>query len=96
MRRAVFLVAAGLVCVTGVSAQQHRIETLKSTPTIHVGKTGVFSGLGHKHEVSAPIHSGTADVGSHPAVEIHVNASELRVIGKDDSEKDPPKCRRRC
>jgi polyisoprenoid-binding protein YceI len=88
MRRAAFLAAAGLVCVMRVSAQQHKIDTLKSTLTIHVGKTGVFSGLGHEHEVSAPIHSGAADIGSHPVVEIHVNASELRVIGKDDSEKD--------
>ena len=48
----------------------------------------VFSGLGHEHEVRAPIHSGTADTGSHPAVEVHVNARELRVIGKDEPEKD--------
>ena len=63
----------------GVSAQQHNIDTQKSTLTIHVGKTGVFSGLGHEHEVRAPIHSGTADTGSHPAVEVHVDARELRV-----------------
>ena len=88
MRQTVFLVAASLVCVSGVSAQQHNIDTQKSTLTIHVGKSGVFSGLGHEHEVSAPIRSGTADIGSHPAVEIHVNAPELRVIGKGDSEKD--------
>src|SRR6202040_1282287 len=86
--RTVFLAAASLVCVPGVSAQQHNVDTQKSTLTIHVGKTGAFSGLGHEHEVRAPIHSGTADTGSHPAVEIHVNAPELRVIGKDDSEKD--------
>ena len=53
-----------------------------------MGKTGAFSGLGHEHEVRAPIHSGTADTGSHPAVEIHVNARDLRVIDKDDSDKD--------
>jgi polyisoprenoid-binding protein YceI len=88
MRRIVFLAAASLVCVLGVSAQQHDIDTQKSTLTIHVGKTGAFSGLGHEHEVRAPIHSGTADTGSHPAVEIHVNARELRVIDKDDSDKD--------
>jgi polyisoprenoid-binding protein YceI len=86
--RTVFLAAASLVCVLGVSAQQHNVDTQKSTLTIHVGKTGAFSALGHEHEVRAPIHSGTADTGSHPAVEIHVNARELRVIGKDDSEKD--------
>jgi hypothetical protein len=88
MRQTVFLTTVGLVCVLGVSAQQHNIDTQKSTLTIHVGKTGVFSGLGHEHVVSASIHSGTADTGSHPAVEMHVDARALRVIGKDDSEKD--------
>jgi polyisoprenoid-binding protein YceI len=86
--RTVFLAAASLVYVLGVSAQQHNVDTQKSTLTIHVGKTGAFSAFGHEHEVRAPIHSGTADTGSHPAVEIRVNAPELRVIGKDDSEKD--------
>ena len=76
------------MCVPGVSAQQHNIDTQKSTLTIHVGKTGVLSGLGHEHEVRAPIHTGTADTGSHPSVEIHVNARDLRVIDKDESDKD--------
>jgi polyisoprenoid-binding protein YceI len=88
MMRTVFWVAASFVCVLGVSAQQHNIDTQKSTLTIHVGKTGAFSGLGHEHEVRAPIHSGTADTGSKPAVEIHVDARALRVIDKDASEKD--------
>src|ERR1700688_4859511 len=88
MRETVFLASVSLMCVSGVSAQQHNIDTHKSTLTIHVGKTGVFSGLGHEHVVSAPIHSDTADTGSHPTVEIHVDARALRVIGKNDSEKD--------
>jgi polyisoprenoid-binding protein YceI len=88
MRRAVLLVAASLVCALGVSAQQHNIDTQKSTLTIHVGKTGAFSGLGHEHEVRAPIQGGTADTGSHPAVEIHVDARALRVIDKEGSQKD--------
>src|SRR5713226_1137543 len=88
MRRTLLLAAASLVYALGVSAQQHNIDTQKSTLTIHVGKTGVFSGLGHEHEVRAPIHSGTADTGAHPAVEIHVDARALRVIGKDEPEKD--------
>jgi hypothetical protein len=88
MRRTVFLAAASCVCGLGVSAQQRNIDTQKSTLTIHVGKTGVFSGLGHEHEVRAPIHSGTADTGAHPSVEMHVDARELRVIGKDEPEKD--------
>jgi polyisoprenoid-binding protein YceI len=88
MGRAVFLAAMSLMCVLGTSAQQHNIDTQKSTLTIHVGKTGAFSALGHEHEVRAPIHSGTADTGAHPAVEMRVDARALRVIDKDDSEKD--------
>src|SRR5579864_4145607 len=88
MRRTVFLAAVSWMCGLGASAQQHEIDTQKSTLTIHIGKTGVFSGLGHEHEVRAPIHRGTADTGSHPAVEIHVDARALRVIGKDEPEKD--------
>jgi polyisoprenoid-binding protein YceI len=88
MRQTVFLAAGSLVCVLGVSAQQYNIDTQKSTLTIHVGKAGIFSGLGHEHEVRAPIHSGTADTGSHLAVEVHVDARALRVIGKDEPEKD--------
>src|ERR1700676_3866108 len=88
MKQTVFLVTAILMCVLGMSAQQHNIDTQKSTLTIHVGKTGVFSGLGHEHEVRAPIHGGTADTGSHPAVEMRVDARALRVIDKDESEKD--------
>ncbi len=83
-----FLAAVSLVCVLDLGAQQHNIDTQKSTLTIHVGKTGAFSGLGHEHEVRAPIHSGTADTGPHPVIEIHVNALELRVIDKDASDKD--------
>jgi polyisoprenoid-binding protein YceI len=88
MRRIVFLAAASLLCVLDVGAQQHTIDTQKSTLTIHVGKTGAFSALGHEHEVRAPIQSGTADTGSHPAVEMHVDARALRVIDKDASEKE--------
>jgi polyisoprenoid-binding protein YceI len=87
--RSIFLTALTLICVLPATAQQHKVDTQKSTLTIHVGKTGALSGVGHEHEVSAPIHSGTAKTGSHPAVEIHVNAADLRVVDKDKSaDKD--------
>jgi polyisoprenoid-binding protein YceI len=88
MRRILFVAAASLMCALGASAQQRMVDTQKSTMTIHVGKTGLFSGLGHEHEVRAPIHSGTADTGSHPTVEIRVNAVELRVLDPGESDKD--------
>jgi polyisoprenoid-binding protein YceI len=88
MRSILVVAAMSLVCVFQVSAQQRNIDTQKSTLTIHVGKTGAFSALGHEHEIHAPIHSGTADTGARPAVEIHVNARELRVTDKDAAEKE--------
>jgi polyisoprenoid-binding protein YceI len=88
MRRILFVVAVILLCALGLSAQQRNIDTQKSTITIHVGKTGAFSGFGHEHEVRAALHSGTADTGAHPAVEIHVNARDLRVIDPDASDQD--------
>jgi len=91
MRWTVFLAVASLMCVPCLSAQQHDIDTQNSTLTIHVGKTGAFAGLGHEHEVRAPIQRGTADTGSHPAVEIHVDARALRVIDKDDDRVEVQK-----
>jgi polyisoprenoid-binding protein YceI len=88
MRSMLAVVAMSLVCTFDVSAQQRNIDTQKSTLTIHVGKTGAFSALGHEHEIHAPIHSGTADTGTNPAVEIHVIARELKVTDKDASEKE--------
>src|SRR5450432_360892 len=88
MKRSLFLAAASLLWVPHAGAQQHNIDAQKSTLTIHVGKTGAFSGFGHEHEVRASIHSGTADIGSHPGVEIHINARELRVIDKNESDSD--------
>ena len=40
--RTALLTAASFVCAQGVSAQQHTIDTQKSTLTIHVSKTGAF------------------------------------------------------
>jgi polyisoprenoid-binding protein YceI len=88
MRSMLAVVAMSLACAFDVSAQQRNIDTQKSTLTIHVGKTGAFSALGHEHEIHAPIHSGTADTGTNPAVEIHVIARELKVTDKDASEKE--------
>ena len=88
MKRTAFLAATTLACALSTSAQRHNVDTQKSTLTIHVDKTGFFSGFGHEHEVRVPIQSGTADTGSRPAVEIHVDARALRVIDKDASEKE--------
>ena len=86
--KAVILAAVSLLFATGVSAQQHAIDTKKSTLTIHVGKTGAFSAFGHEHEIRGAIDAGRADTGAHPSVEVHVDARTLKVIDKDASEKE--------
>ena len=90
MKRTLLLAAAAVLSCTsgGAVAQQRTVDTKKSTLSIHVGKTGFFSGFGHEHDVRAPIQSGTADTGAHPSVEIHVDARTLRVIDKDASETE--------
>jgi polyisoprenoid-binding protein YceI len=82
-RTAFFLCAANLAA----SAQQHAIDIAKSTMTVRVYKAGVFSALGHNHEIAAPIARGTADTSAHQ-VELYVNASALQVRDPDTSGKD--------
>src|SRR5258708_5254555 len=88
MKRTISMTLATLLCTLAAPAQQRNVDTDKSTITIHVGKTGILSGLGHEHEVRAPIHGGTAELGANPVVEIHVDARALQVIDKDASDQE--------
>lgn len=85
--KTVILAAVSLLFTANLSAQEHSIDTKQSTLTIHVGKTGMFSALGHEHEIRGAISSGSAETGAHPRVEVHVNARALKVIDKDESAK---------
>ena len=55
---------------------------------MHVGKAGAFSGFGHSHEISAPIVRGDVETSKPLSVQFSVNAAAMKVIGKDESEKD--------
>jgi len=65
----------------------HAIDTRTSVMTVRVYKAGMLSAMGHDHEISAPIASGTVDTGAQRA-ELHVDASALRVRDPKGSEKD--------
>lgn len=69
------------------NAQPHPIDAGKSTLTVRVYKAGVFSALGHNHEIAAPIASGAVDTAAH-RVELEVKASALQVRDPDASGKD--------
>ena len=69
------------------SAQPRAIDTAKSVMTVRVYKAGVFSALGHNHEISAPISGGTVDVAARQ-VELRAQSRTLKVVDPGVSEKD--------
>ncbi len=58
-----------------------------SVITIHVSKSGLFSGLAHNHVVVAPISQAHLDPAA-LAAEITVTTKEMKVTDSDVSEKD--------
>ncbi len=55
--------------------------------TVYVSKAGVFSALGHDHEISVPIMKGTFDAAAHH-VDLRMSATGMRVRDTGISEKD--------
>jgi len=62
-----------------LSAQDLAIDVQRSTITIHVGKAGLLSAVGHEHWVNAPIASGSFSESGAPHVEFTVHSTALRV-----------------
>jgi polyisoprenoid-binding protein YceI len=77
-----------LISPLALSAQQRHIDTSNSSLSIHVGKTGVFAGFAHDHDISAPIMHGTVNTSVPLSVELRVDARKLRVLDPEASEKD--------
>lgn len=84
-----------MVLLSGLSgptavAQSHENAAAKpqqSMITIHVFKSGLFSGFAHNHIVAAPISHATLDPAK-LAAEITVMTKEMKVTDQDISEKD--------
>lgn len=70
-----------------IAAQPRPIDLQKSGMTVRVLKAGVFSALGHDHEIAAPIAGGTVDITSR-RVELRCSAAALRVRDAGVSDKD--------
>ena len=68
-------------------AQPAAIDTAHSTVTVHVYKTGLFSGLAHNHIVLAPIASGTVDP-TQRTVAFSFNAADLKIADTEGSESE--------
>jgi hypothetical protein len=69
------------------SVAPREIDTQRSVMTVRVFKSGLFSAFGHDHEINAPIRQGGYSESS-PAVDLTVDARQMRVVDKDASEKD--------
>src|SRR5438552_16086016 len=76
--------ACPLLVVFALSVPSHAatrsVDTSRSSLTIHVGKSGVFSAFGDNHTIRAPITSGKVDEPPAPRVEVTVEAKKLTVL----------------
>jgi polyisoprenoid-binding protein YceI len=74
-------------------AQERSIDKAKSVITVRVFKTGVFSALGHDHEIAAPVDSGSVNsIGR--SVQVRVRTAALRVHDPNASAKDREEIRK--
>jgi len=80
-------IAAATMVQAADSAGTQAIDPEKSVITVTVFKAGLFSALGHNHEITAPIRSGSFSQ-QPPAVSLTVNARDLKVMDRDISDKD--------
>jgi polyisoprenoid-binding protein YceI len=75
-----------LTLSTAASPAGRSIDSAHSSLHVHVYKSGLFSALGHNHDVEAPIESGEVTEGDTPFAEFRVDARKLRVL---DTEASP-------
>jgi len=70
------------------AAQAVSVDTGRSTLTVHVEKSGLFSAFAHNHTIQASIASGQLDVEKRSAT-LSFNAKEMKVLdeGVKDSER---------
>ena len=86
MRRAVNVLSVLLLLVVVAGAQSAQIDPQRSSMTVKVAKSGLFSAFGHNHEVRAPVSSGR--IVGEASVELAVDARAMQVLDPDLSAKD--------
>jgi hypothetical protein len=78
--------SAAILATGPLMAQEKAIDTQRSTITIHVGKSGLFSAAAHDHIVDAPISNGTISESLNPHIEFRVETAKMSV--KPDARID--------
>src|SRR5580698_3737077 len=86
MRLSTLALWTAIVAAAPLVAQEKAIDTQRSTITIHVGKSGLFSAAAHDHIVDAPISNGTISELANPHIEFRVETAKMSV--KPDAKID--------
>jgi polyisoprenoid-binding protein YceI len=79
-----------LLCFIGSQyalAVERQIDPEQSTLTIHVGKSGLLSALGHEYTVTAPIADGTINDGASAEISFRVETARLTVLPEEHESK---------
>ena len=87
IREIAFICVASFALPATAQPQQRAIDVHTSVVTIRVFKTGLFSALGHDHEIAAAVSNGSVDATARQ-VELSVNAAALKLRDADISETD--------
>src|SRR5580698_9569840 len=86
MRLSTVVACMAIAAAASLMAQEKAIDTQRSTITIHVGKSGLFSAAAHDHTISAPISSGAIVESGAPHIEFRVETAKMTV--KPDPKVD--------
>jgi polyisoprenoid-binding protein YceI len=84
-----FIALTLCLCLTRLAAapsDAREVDSLHSTMTVRVYKSGFLSAFGHNHEIQAPIRSGQVKESGSPSVELRVDARKLRVLDPEASD----------
>jgi hypothetical protein len=83
------MLAIGLwVGPNNLYAQRQAIDVNRSSLTIRVFKSGVFSAFAHDHEIKAPLDEGGIDSSANPSVQLRLDSRKMRVLDPEISAKD--------
>ena len=84
-----------LACPAPASAQPRALDTVRSTMTVRIFKSGLLGAFGDNHVVQAPLTEGSVEESPTPYVELVVDASQMRVLdpGLSPTERDEVEAR---
>jgi polyisoprenoid-binding protein YceI len=79
MQVSTLALCTAIMAAAPVIAQEKAIDTERSTITIHVGKSGLFSAAAHDHTINAPISSGAILESGAQHIEFRVETAKMTV-----------------